>query len=300
MTRHLLLLLLPTVLALSVGSEPAPSGPPTLAATIEPTAELVSRLAGDDYVVHAVVGPGESPATFQPTDAMMTRLAQTKVFFRVGVPAESGPWYDAVAEIAEIIDLRDGITLRQMAHHHHGDHDHDHHHDHGAADPHVWTSPTLLRRQIATIAESLVALAPEQAEAVEERRSALDSDLAELDARLRARLEPYRGRAFMVFHPAWGYLADAYGLRQIAVEIEGQAPSEAELTRLQQIAREEEIRVLFVQPQIAGQAAESVARAIGAEVVSIDPLARDVVGNLESVAEALVRSFESDEVVRGN
>ena len=59
------------------------------------------------------------------------------------------------------------------------------------------------------------------------------------------------GLPFMVFHPAWGYFAQAYGLEQVPIEIEGKNPKPAQLQALIVQAREQRIRVVFVQPQFS-------------------------------------------------
>lgn len=91
----------------------------------------------------------------------------------------------------------------------------------------------------------------------------------------------------MVFHPAWGYFARAYGLQQIAVEVEGKEPGPQTLARIIDAARREKVRVVFVQKQFSKTAAAAVAREIGGRVVDIDPLAEDFMGNTRTVAGAL-------------
>ena len=128
---------------------------------------------------------------------------------------------------------------------------------------------------------------PEHAETYRSRLAAFEEELDVLDREIRARLADLPNRHLYVYHPAWGYFCEAYGLSQVPVEIAGQEPSEIELTRLVARAREDEVRVIFVQPQIAGQAAQALARTVGARVERLDPLARDVVANLRAVAELL-------------
>jgi len=96
--------------------------------------------------------------------------------------------------------------------------------------------------------------------------------------------------AFAVFHPAWGYLADAYELRQISIEIEGKSPSDSELTTL--IEELDGMQCLFVQPQISSTNAAAIARVIGADIVELDPLAVPVPANLMRVAQAIRDSIQ--------
>ena len=163
--------------------------------------------------------------------------------------------------------------------------------EHEEPDPHVWLAPGLLKIQARTIARSLAKAAPGHAEAFQSNLEALLPELDRLDAEIRERLAPFKGRCIYLYHPAWGYFCDAYGLEQAAVEIEGKEPSDEELTRLQERIRADGARTLFVQPQIAGQSARAVAAALGVELKILDPMARDILSNLREVANIVARSF---------
>jgi zinc transport system substrate-binding protein len=97
-------------------------------------------------------------------------------------------------------------------------------------------------------------------------------------------LRPFAGRPLYVYHPAWGWFCDEFGLRQVSVEFEGKEPSDAELTGLLARARADAVRVVFVQPQIAGRSARAIADAVGARLEPLDPLRPDVLANLLEVA----------------
>ncbi|MBD3314523.1 MAG: ABC transporter substrate-binding protein, partial [Chitinivibrionales bacterium] len=98
---------------------------------------------------------------------------------------------------------------------------------------------------------------------------------------------PLRGRKFFVFHPSFGYFADAYGLKQIAVETGGKEPSARRLANLIDDARQESVKVIFVQPQFSRKAAQAIADAIDGAVVPVDPLAEDYMANLGEIAAKL-------------
>jgi zinc transport system substrate-binding protein len=89
----------------------------------------------------------------------------------------------------------------------------------------------------------------------------------------------------MVFHPAWGYFAHAYGLKQVPIEIEGKEPKPAQLKELIQHTRKNDIKAVFVQPQFSTKSAELVAREIGGQVAFADPLAEDWIANLRQAAD---------------
>ena len=97
----------------------------------------------------------------------------------------------------------------------------------------------------------------------------------------------------MVFHPAWGYFDDAYGLQQVPIEIEGKDPKPAQLKSLIQHARESDIKVIFVQPQFSTKSASVVAREIGGQVVLVDPLAENWMANMREVAAKFKAALRS-------
>jgi len=104
-----------------------------------------------------------------------------------------------------------------------------------------------------------------------------------LDADLKSLFAGSQGTRFMVFHPSWGYFAQAYGLVQVPIEIEGKDPKPAQLQELIHQAKDHGIKVIFVQPQFSAKSAEMVSREIGAQVVAADPLAGNWAENLREV-----------------
>lgn len=309
MPRCRLPLLVSGILVLLVGCQPShpqsSDRKPTVAVTMIPHAWLVRQIAGEHIDVITLVQPGESHETYQPSDAQVSRLMQADVYFRVGVAAEHGPWFRALrtSKKLKVVDLRQNVPMLEMTEPH--DHAHDSHeapdhahHDHGTShepaeeayagkDPHIWLSPRLLKIQAQTVAATLADLDPAHKADYAANLTALTQRLDEADATIRKTLEPVQGKAFFIYHPAWGYFAHDYGLRQIALEQEGKAPSDEELTRVQQQAKQEGAKVIFTQPQISSQSADAVARAIGGQVQKVDPLEEDVPANLIHVAKVI-------------
>ena len=277
----------------SVGSEPL-----RVSVTLPPLGWLVTEIAGDRVKVQTLVGPGDSPATFSPSDVQVTELSRSMIYFRVGVPAESSPWFRAIERMGrpEVVDLRQGVALREIEGHDHrhgaGD-EHEHDHAHGedggskSPDPHIWLSPIRLRIMAATIARTLSEADPASSDFYGANLDRLRSELTALEEEIRARLVGCESRVFFVFHPAWGYFADDFGLEQVPIELSGKEPSESELTALAREAREHAARVVFVQPQFRGAGAEVVAAAVGATVEQLDPLAFDVAENLRHASERM-------------
>ena len=162
-------------------------------------------------------------------------------------------------------------------------------------DPHVWLSPPEIKIQARNIARALREADPEREEAYEANLEDFLREVDEVHDRLREALAPYRGRTFYVYHPAFGYFARSYGLEQKAVETGGRGPTGRELLSLIEQAREENVRVIFVQPQFRSDSAETIADAINGVVISLDPLAEDVLSNLLDIGDRVGRALSGEE-----
>jgi zinc transport system substrate-binding protein len=293
--------------------------------SIVPQKYFVEQITGDLAVVDVLVTPGKSPATYSPTPAQIRKLANADVYFRIGVPFENGFMHKiaSVAPDTRVVDTRKGIVLRKMeahihdddhqkgdgqayqgkeAHTHEADVDHEHHgkvgEDHGngdtdaGRDPHIWMNPVLVKQQAATMTDALSELAPEHAARFRENHALFARKLDQLHDRLTTLLAPLAGQNLFVFHPAFGYLADAYGLHQIPVETMGRSPKGKELSAIIKLAKDENVRVIFVQPQFDQQAARKIAAAINGAVVSIDPLAPDYLDNMVKMADTIADAMK--------
>ncbi len=261
--------------------------------SIFPQAYFVERIGRNRVTVHVLVLPGKNPATYAPSPAQMSKLAKAEIFFRIGVPFEEAlmPKINNSTRQLQIIDTRKGIQLRKMARSHHGDEEaHEkhrpraEHHPNDGYDPHIWLSPILVKKQAETIYEALVKADPAGRTQYLSNYKAFVKDLETLHQKIKKSLAPVKGETLFVFHPAFGYFADAYGLKQMAVEMEGKAPKGKDLTLFIKKAKKEAVRIVFVQPQFDKRTAQKIAHAIQGAVVMLDPLAGDYIHNLEDMA----------------
>lgn len=265
--------------------------------SILPQAYLVERVGGEHVRVHVLVNAGQSPHTFEPSPKQLVALAEARVYFQIGVDFERAtvPRLERMFPNLELVDLRQGITLRMMEgpgcdHGHEAGHDHEQHA--GQPDPHTWLSPRLAQQQAKTICETLCRIDPAHTESFRRNLAALQTDLERVHHEIAESLAPLKGREVYVFHPAFGYFLDEFGLKQVAVEIEGKQPAPRQLAALIERARAAGVRAIFVQPQFSPKSAATIADAIGGVVIPIDPLARDYLANLQHMAEQLKRGLQ--------
>ena len=271
--------------------------------SIVPQQYFVQQIGKEKVDVSVMVQPGASPATYEPKPAQMAKLSKTRLYFSIGVPFEIF-WLDKIASAnpdMTIVHTDKGIEKQPMGVHHHeeegqADHhddkarteeDHNHENDHGHAglDPHIWLSPRLVKIQAGQIFDALATADPGNKDFYTVNYNAFIKEIDALDQDLTRMLKDNAGMQFMVFHPAWGYFARDYNLKMIPIEIEGKDPKPAKLQELIKHARDEAIKVIFVQPQFSTKSAKLVAKEINGQVIPANPLALDWLDNMKKVAE---------------
>ncbi|MCB2227349.1 MAG: zinc ABC transporter substrate-binding protein [Desulfarculaceae bacterium] len=269
--------------------------PLVVGVSIPPQAWLVSAIGGKHVRPLVLLPPGASPATYEPGPRQLADLGQARLYFSIGVPFEQAflPRLAAALPKLKIVPMQRGIKLRRLEGpgHAHGKEALPGHQA-GAPDPHVWLGPREMMQMAANTTGALSALDPAHAAEYAANLAKLHQRIVALDAKLLKVLAPLKGRTVLVYHPAYGYLLDTYGLKQEAVELEGKEPGPRRLAAIVDEAKAEGIRVIFVQPQFNPATAKALARAINGVVVPLDPLARDYPANMESMAEAIARDIK--------
>ena len=246
-----------------------------VAMSVLPQKTFVAGVGGPAVEALVVVPRGQDPALYQPTPRQLAALGRARLYVRAGVPFEASwlPRFRALNPGMAILDLREGIPPLTAAD--------------GSTDPHVWTDPLAMLTHVQKLAETLARLDPAHAEGYHDRAARLATRIQALHEELSRALAPLRGKTFLVYHPAWAYFARRYGLHQLAVEHEGKAPAARTLARLIERARQLGIDTLIVQPQHHNATAQAMARALGARIVEVDPLAEDWFASLRRMARVV-------------
>lgn len=265
----------------------ASADPVRIVVSILPQKTFVEKVGGSLVDVSVMVPPGANPHSYEPKPAQMASISKAKIYFAIGIGFED-PWLDKFSASntgMRIIHTEEGIQKIPMAAHLHEEgNENSHREEHGVLDPHVWLSPPNVKIIAENIRKGLTEIDPAHAATYNENSNAFLREIDQLHAELKAIFADKKGVKFMVFHPAWGYFANAYGLIQVPVEIEGKEPKPAQLMQLVSQARKDGIKVIFVQPQFSTRSAETIAKSIGGEVAVADDLRPDWAENLREQA----------------
>ncbi len=278
---------IPAAAGAAAESEPR-TGPIAVYASVMPQADIMERIGGDHVEVGVLIGPGQDAHTYDPSPREIERLAAAELLFTTGLEYEARivGTLERSARGVRVVDLTEGIELRELEAHYH-DPSVPHSHDNEPGDPHIWLGPDEVRHQAQTIRDAFIAARPEW-EA--EFRRGYESFLAtvdEVERDLARLLEPMRGRTILVYHPAFGYFTDHFEITQLAVEAGGREPSPRQLERTIELALEAGVEVVFTQPEYDDVASRAVARAIGARTVAVTDLGDDWAELMREIGEAI-------------
>ena len=246
-----------------------PAAPTRVAATVFPLYDLVRRVAGDRLDVVLVLAPGADPHGYEPRPRDVAALADASLVFAVGLGLD--PWAQGMARAAgagearvfELGPLMDpilapaGVVRAEPL-----------------IDAHFWTDPVRAQRAVDVIVDALSGLDPAGAPFFRERghdvRRAIDS----ADKDIAARAAAWPRRRIVTFHGSLFYFAARYGLQVVGVvePVPGVEPTAQHVQAVVELLRGPAPAALFVEPQMDGQLARSIAREAGVAVHEVDGL----------------------------
>ncbi len=288
----LLLLLILTV--------PAFAANLTVAVSLQPYSNVVKEIGGSEVLVVTMLPPGADPHTFEPKPASLREFAKATVYFSDGSGMDAAwlPRFKGVNKNINIVSISKGITwMEEDEHHHHEGEEHcdKHHHDehddddHEEMDPHLWTSPLQMMQVAENVCEALMVLDAANKDLYRKRANALIFRLKKLDVELRQTINklPANAKTFIVFHPAYGYFARDYGMKQLTVEVAGKEPKPRDLMNLAKTGKANNVHIVFVQPQFSKRAAATIAKELDAKILDTDPLSYDYEGNIRALIKSI-------------
>lgn len=243
--------------------------------SILPQKYFVDQIAGDLVQVNVLVPPGSSPHNYEVLPSQMKDLSKSKVWLQIGLLTFEDAWKEKFAEINKdlsIVNCSEGIV--PLAGSECEDEGDEHEHS-GAYDPHVWLAPVEVKTISKNILNALMTSFPEDAAIFEKNYARFAARIDSVSAQIEQQLAPLQNRNILIFHPALGYYARQFKLAQIPLELDGKEPSPKHLKAIVDLAREQNVRTVFIQKEFDSENALQLSREIGGEVMTIDPLEYD-------------------------
>ena len=250
-----------------------------VAVSIVPQIYFVERIGGNRVDVQAIMPKYVDHDTFEPTPRQLKDISKADLYIKIGIehfqfePKYVDPLVNNHPNL-KVVNMSEGIRLLPD-------------------DPHIWIAPPTVKASAQTICKALSARYPADAPYFRKNLEAFIRDIDALDGKIRALLAAQEGKSFLIFHPALGYFAEHYHLKQLVIEKEGKSPSALHLRRLSDRARAEKIPAILVQKGFDHKSAATLAAEFGGRLLEIDPMEKDWLKNTwqlaEKVREAMAR-----------
>ena len=254
----------------------------TIFVTITPMQSIIEEITAGDFDIEVIVPKGASPETFEPTPKQVTSFSDAELIFSTGLIDFEQSLVERIDGDAEVVNLSNGIELIAGSCSH-GNHKHKH-----GVDPHIWTSPRALRTMVTNAHKAIMAHYPDSVKYTEATGRLLER-IDALDTYCATRIKAEGVEAMMIYHPAYTYYARDYGIEQIAIEHDGKEPSLRQTTALIEKAKEHGVKAILRQPQYSEDKVRAIANDAGAEIITTDPLAEDILDEIERVTEIICR-----------
>ncbi len=247
-----------------------------IAVTIVPEQTFVEAVCGDLAEVVTLVPPGNSPENYEPTPQEMEKFSQASRYFTIGVPTEEANILPNAGDLT-VVSLQDAVKAVYP----------ERLFESGERDPHIWLSPKRVEVMVKTIAQEMSTLDPDNQATYEKNAEAYLAQLNELDQNIKTVLAPVENKKFIVYHPAFGYLADDYGLKMIALEEEGKEATPQQLQSIIDLAKADNIKAIFYQEEIDSSQSQAFAEELGGKTIQLAPLAASYIENLQNMANTM-------------
>lgn len=265
-------------------------GKMTVTVSVIPQAYFVHQIAGDLVDVNIMVETGNSPEVYEPSIKQLQALSKSNAYFYVGMPFEKA-WDKRFRGVNEDILIVDPVERKDMDnysrsynidyHEYNNDHSHDIGHDHP---PHIWLSFELSKLHVKQITATLSKLDPENAGIYEKNSNRFIKEIDDLYSHYKAVFKGKK-KAFLVFHPAWSYIANELNLKEYAIEKDGKNAKISHTKGILKIIKNNNIKYIFVQPQFSTKLANAIASEAGIKIKVADPLDYNWLNGIKSFLE---------------
>lgn len=280
--KPLSVLLLSALLAAAASTH---ADAPRVTVSIQPIHSLVAGVMSGVGDPHLVVKGYGSPHAYQMRPSDAAAIFSADLVFWMGMPLESflvKPLRNLrpPARVIALLDL-EGLELLDNRHsgvwqsHRHESLEVDESaRSPHSRDPHAWLSPAAARRMVAAIARELGDADPDNREIYARNAAAVDGRIRLLAEELESTLAPVRQAPFIMFHDAFQYFEQSFGLQSVgAVQLQpDRAPGAARIRALREAIRDRGVRCVFREPQFQSALVDALVENTGARAAVVDPL----------------------------
>ena len=286
-----------------------------VATTIKAVESLVKAVGKDKVEIEKIVPDGTEIHEFEPKAQDILKLSNAKMFVYNGDELET--WADKavesvknknlkVVELAkdiEKLDVKENDILdndkdkKDEKHDDKGEKKEGHHHHHDGKDPHTWLSLKNAKKYVEKIKESLIEVDSKNKEFYEKNAKQVTEEIDKLYNEYSGKFAKSNKKNFVIGHPAFAYLANEFGLKQLSVEdVFGEGtPTIAKMKALVEYCKKNNVKGILVESTANKDVINTVSRETGAKIHQVYVM-EDPAESLEYI-EAMKKNLE---LVYGN
>jgi zinc transport system substrate-binding protein len=280
--------------------------------SIKPLQLIAAAVQDGVGAPEVLLPPGASPHHYALRPSDVRRVQESDLLYWIGPDMEGFLPRVLKSRTLPVVAVQSlpGLHLRHFgadsASHEDGDEDghdeHDHDHRPGSLDAHLWLSSVNARVIAAKMATDLSAADPANAARYASNANAFNARLDAVDARIKDRVATIAGKPYFVFHEAFDYFEDAYGLKHagvfsVASEVQPGAQHVAAMrARLNEVGK----TCVFSEPPLRPRLAETLTAGLPAKLAELDALGGETPANatgyerlLNKLGDDLVGCLES-------
>ncbi|WP_284036204.1 zinc ABC transporter substrate-binding protein [Neobacillus sp. 114] len=276
----------------------------TIYTTVFPLQYFTERIGGKYVKVATIYPPGADEHTFEPSQKDMMNLADSDLFFYIGLGLEGfvekakGTLKD---ENVTLVPAAEGLKLPKD---HHSSEEEDHE-DHAGVNPHVWLDPVYSKEMAAVIRDQLAKKLPHRKAYFDENYQKLADELDELDANFANTISQAKHKKIIVTHAAFSYWETRYGIEQISISglSTTNEPSQKELEKIISMADHEGLHYMLFEQNVKSKLGKVVQKEIGARALPIHNLAiltKDDIKNKETYFSLMNKNLKTLETALNN
>lgn len=255
----------------------------SVAVTILPEQAWVKAICGDLVDIITIVPPGSSPENYEPTAQQIEVFTDADVFFKIGVPCEESKMFPEAGKAVP-------VNLNEKA----ADVYEDLKFTDNSRDPHIWLSVKRAVVMVKAMTEKIAELDPKNKETYNKNASAYIKELEDTSAYIKGLFKNLteHKRTFLTFHPAYGYFAAEFGLKMYSLEEEGKEATAQDLQNMIDFAKENRIKVMFIQAESSSSQPDAFVEEVGGRTVVLNPLSGDYISNMKYMAEQIAGALQ--------
>ena len=271
-------------LALRNSSPNSSNGKIGVVVSIGPEMEWANAVGGDKVDVTLMVPANADPHTYEPLPNQLTQVSNAKIYVEIGSPLEFETNYmdkiRATNPNMLIVNASQGIQLIPNSAENETD----------TMDPHDWVDPKNAKIMVNNIYNGLVQVDPTDKDYFQKNRDQYLHQLDELDKNTTELLKGKQGTDILVYHPAFGYYAKDYNLNQVGAMINDEEPSPQRIAMMVNVAKQNNITVVYSEPQYDPKFMQSIASQVGAQVLTVNDLDEHYLQNMKNIAIAFSKA----------